>query len=160
MVSSNLFKKESLNKGLGTMSRFSEKALVLLARYGIGCAPPEKKEELEKMIEESRCDEEFLKFLFPTAYTSIVKNSKDIITEEDVRKYFLFTHNKFAQKAGKEFCSVYLAEVEKCYRKECEVVHEKGRERIKCFDQLKPGDLVLVHLGYAVEKYDKNLHTW
>ena len=142
------------------MSSFSDKALFLLARYGIGCAPAEKREELEKAIKEGKCDEDLLKLLFPTAYTAILKSSKGLTTEEDVRKYFIITHNKFVQKAGRAECSVYLAEVEKCYGKECDVVHEKGRERVKCFEELREGDLVLVHLGYAVEKYDKNLHAW
>jgi hypothetical protein len=142
------------------MKKFSKEALLLLARYGIGCAPVGKREELEEMIKKGSCNEELLKLLFPTAYTAIVKSCKGLKTEEDVRKYFLLTHNKFVQKAGREDCSVYLAEVEKCYGRECEVVHEKGVERAKCFEELKEGDLVLVHLGYVVEKYDKNLHTW
>jgi len=101
-----------------------------------------------------------LKLLFPTAYTAILKNSKGLVTEEDVRKYFILTHNKFVREAGRAECSVYLAEVEKCYGEECEVEHERGREKVKCFEKLEEGELVLVHLGYVVEKYDKNIHTW
>jgi hypothetical protein len=142
------------------MRKFSEKALILLAKYGIGCAPIEKRKELEEAIRGGKCNEDLLKFLFPTAYTALTKTSKDLISEEDVRNYFLITHNKLAQKTGKPYCSVYLAKVEKFYGEECEIVSEKGKEKVKCFEHLKVGDLVLVHLGYVVEKYDKNLHAW
>lgn len=112
------------------------------------------------MIKEGKCNEDLLKLLFPTAYTAILKSSKDLVTEEDVRKYFLLTHNKFVQKARKGFCTAYLAKVEKCYGNECDVRHKEGRERVRCFEELKEGDFVIVHLGYVAEKYDKNLRTW
>lgn len=155
---------------------FSEKASLLLAKYAIGCLTDRredpklitgedldsKKKKLEEMIRNGDCDEALIKDLFPIPYNIIPKTAKDPkrITEEDIRKYFLNDHNNFVKEMGKEECAVRLATVVKCYGQECDVEHDNKIERVKCFDELKKGDPVLVHLGYAVEKYDENLHTW
>jgi len=145
------------NEKKKSMSKFSKEALKLLLKYGIGCVPEERREEVEHAIKTSNFAEDSVKGLLPTAYLALSNRKTE---EKDVRRYFFQTHNILAEKMNKKECCVFVAKVLKSYGSECEVVYEGKVERVKCLDRFKDGDFIVVHAGYAVEKYDKNLHTW
>lgn len=143
------------------MGRFLKEALILTLKYGIGCVAEEGRKKAREAILSGNCAEELVKELLPEAYEnlkSLVQHGE--IKENHVRKYFLDLHTKIANITGKMNCSVFKAKVIKSYGDECVIVYDNRAERVKSLEKFNVGDVVIVHRGYVVEKYDENLHAW
>ncbi|MEM7822133.1 MAG: hypothetical protein QXI23_01420 [Candidatus Aenigmatarchaeota archaeon] len=141
------------------MAKFSQEALKLILRYGMGCIPEEKREKAKEAIFEN-CTEELVKELLPEACQNLEALVPNEIKENHVRKYFLDLHTKIASITEKMNCTAFKAKIIKSYGDECVVVYNNRTEKVKCLEKFDVGDVVIVHRSYVVEKYDENLHAW
>ena len=136
-----------------------------------GSITEEKLEEIrQNVIYDKIMKRDELEFLFPAAFRRIrdvaVKMYKDVWSMEVLKKYFLEEHNHYIEqqegnyasfgKTFREFCKVNIGKVT---AKEADIltVRYGDKERIvltEILPDVKIGDKVSIHQGFAVEKFE------